>query len=499
MMRHKRVQVVTIIGVLFAGMLMGYFYAKTVNPSSQKPEEKERAIKYWVAPMDPNYRRSEPGKSPMGMDLVPVYEDSSKPGKENNVKISSQVEQNLGVKTQSVRRQDIYHEIDTVGYATVDENNIEHVTPYVEGWIKHLAVKSSGEQITEGQLLMTLYSPTLIQAQEEYLLALASNNVSLQEAGEQKLLTLGVSQQQINALRDTRKVMEQIKVFAPRSGILSKLNVREGMYVKPETKMMTLDDLSTIWVIAEVFERQAHLVAKGQLATATFPYWPDKEWIGQVDYVYPELDPKTHTLRARLIFPNADMTIKPNMYANIEMFTQSKKQVLTIPRESLIRTGKEDRVILALGHGDFQPQTVRVGGEFNGYYEVIDGLEEGDKVVTSGQFLIDSESSLTASFDRMSSNEQEDSSTSLKEYMAMGVIKAIDEQQRTLLLDHQAIPEINMPAMEMNVHVDKNVSLQGLSVGDAIHFIFILKNPDELWVTTIHKMPPDSSDQEGKL
>ncbi len=388
--------------VFIAGMLAHYFWQN--QSSTPSPVQSKRKILYWVAPMDPNYRRDKPGKSPMGMDLVPAYADlqSDEPG---IVKISPTVEHNLGVKVFTVKPMDLSRTIDTVGYITADENNIEHIHTYTKGWIKKLWVKTTGELVKEGQLILELYSPILNSAQGELLIALKNKNAILIHAGEKKLLTLGMAQSQINLLKKTKRIMENVKVYATQKGIVSQLHVREGKFVKPDQDIMTIEDLTQIWIIAEVFERQAAWVKQGQPAIATLPYVPGKTWKGKVDYVYPELDPKTHTLRVRLTFPNPDLVIKPKMYANIKILSQTVKNALAIPRAALIRTGQGDRVILALGKGRFKAQPVKVGIESGEYYQILTGLKAGDVLVTSAQFLIDSESNLKAGFNRMQSHE----------------------------------------------------------------------------------------------
>lgn len=395
----KVITIALIIILLIAGVLVYHYWLKG---SENKKEPKK--ILYWVAPMDPTYRRNKPGKSPMGMELVPVYANGSTNDKDI-VKISPHVENNLGVKTAVVKRMNLHRVIDGVGYVMVNENNIEHVNTYTDGWIKVLHVKTTGEMVHKGQLLLELFSPTLINAQEEYVLALKYHNKILIRAGEKKLLTLGMLQSQIDQLRRTRNVMRLVKIYATRSGIISELNVREGMFVKPDTVMMTVEDLTNIWIIVEVFERQADWVKVGQPAIATLPYMPGKTWKGKVDYVYPHLDQKTHTLRVRLLFPNPNLSIKPKMYANIKIFGNKIQNALAVPRSSIIRMGKGDRVIVALGKGRYKAQAVKLGIESGDYYQVLSGLKAGDKVVTSAQFLIDSESNLKAAIDRMQNNK----------------------------------------------------------------------------------------------
>lgn len=488
-MKKKVGFIIVLLVVFFAGVLVNRYLQSDTHLSSNNKGEKSKKILYWVAPMDPTYRRDKPGKSPMGMDLVPVYADSQMNDK-GVIKISPVVENNLGVKIAAVKRMNLARIIDTVGYVEVDENNIEHIHAYTDGWVKVLNVKTTGEMVKKGQLLLELYSPTLNNAQEELLLALKNKNFALIRAGEKKLLTLGMAQSQINQLKKTQRIMERVKVYATRSGVIAQLNVREGKYIKPDTDIMTIEDLSRVWVIAEVFERQANWVQIGQPAIATFSYIPGKTWQGEVDYVYPELNQQTHTLRVRLSFPNPDLSLKPNMYANIKILSRMIKEALAIPREALIRTGEGDRVILALGGGRYKAQAVKIGIESGDYYQILSGLKAGDRVVTSAQFLIDSESNLKAAFSRMQQSKGKTKTQSTasvpEQFVGMGVVKSVDAIKRTISLHHKPIPALNMPAMTMNIAVAKEVELNVVKPGDAIHFVMIKQNGNTYLITKIH-------------
>jgi len=373
----------------------------------EQPAAKERKILYWVAPMDPNFRREAPGKSPMGMDLVPVYEDADGAAGESGapvVSISPVVVNNLGVRTAKVGRGTLWRRIDTVGYVDYDENRISHVHVRTEGWVERLLARAEGEQVSKGQLLFELYAPTLVSAQEEYLEALKSSAPGLIRASRERLHALGVPRTQIDELSRSRKVSSLVKSFAEQDGIVAALNIREGMFVKPATEVMSLADLSSVWLMAEVFERQADWVRPGQSAGARFPYLPGKNWEGKVQFVYPYLDAKTRTLKVRIRFDNTDGMLKPNMFADVTIYSGPKRDVLRVPGEALIRSGRSDRVVMALGGGRFQPREVVPGMETGDWTEILSGLQEGEQVVVSAQFLIDSESSLRASFQRMDSS-----------------------------------------------------------------------------------------------
>ena len=363
----------------------------------------EKEVLYWVAPMDPNYQRDEPGKSPMGMDLVPVYAD---PAGGDAITISPEVIQNLGVRTSKAEISKLWRGIDTVGYVDFDESKLSHIHLRTEGWIENLAVRSEGERVKKGDRLFDFYSPQLVNAQEEFVQALSVGNTGLVSASNERLLALGISKGQIASLRKTRKARQYISVFAPQDGVVASLPVREGMFIKPSMKVMSLADLSSVWLLAEIFERQADWVSMGDSAQVTLSYLPGREWQGKVEYIYPSLDPKTRTLKVRLRFDNPEEALKPNMYANVKIFGGAKTNILVIPMEALIRTGRNERVIVALGEGRFEARTVKAGIESGDWVEISRGLKPGEEVVVSGQFLIDSESSIKASFKRMSKPDE---------------------------------------------------------------------------------------------
>ena len=452
-----------------------------VKVEPDEPDEPaEKKILYWVAPMDPNYRRDEPGKSPMGMDLIPVYDEGDSNGDQGPVvKVSPAVVNNLGVRTAPVERGNLWRRIDTVGYVDFDESKVSHIHLRTDGWIERLAVKSEGDRVKKGQRLFDVYSPTLVNAMEEYLQSVSSGSQRLMRASRDRLISLGVSQGQIDSMTKTRKVKQSVSIYAPQDGMVASLNVREGMYVKPALEVLSLADLSSVWVLAEVFESQANWVEVGQPADVKLSFVPGREWEGEVEYVYPRLDPKTRALKARLQFENPDETLKPNMFASINIYGGPKKDVLNIPREALIRTGQQERVIIDRGKGRYAQRKVVAGIETGDWVEIIEGLKEGEQVVISGQFLIDSEASLKASLMRMSEPEPASNSdangamknneaSATKMPTATAVVKKLMPEEGRVNLDHAPIPELGWPSMIMDFDLAEDVSLQGLKVGDKV-------------------------------
>jgi Cu(I)/Ag(I) efflux system membrane fusion protein len=395
------------LGVLVAlgvGVLLGRATNESPDDAGAATTGSERKVLYWVAPMDPNYRRDEPGKSPMGMDLVPVYEDenAAKPGV---VSIDPTIVSNLGVRTEKAQFGLLPRNISTVGYVGYDENTVHHVHTRVEGWIERLVTKTSGDPVTKGQLLFELYSRTLVNAQEEYLAALRSNNQPLLKASVDRLQAFGVGPGEISRLQKEQAVRQRVPVYAEIDGVIANLGVREGIFVTPATEIMSVAKLDSIWVLAEVFERQAAWVRTGQAATVELDYLPGKTWNGVVDYVYPELNPVTRTLKVRIRFENDDATLRPNMFSRVTIQGDGFGNVVHIPREAVIRGGSVDRVVIALGGGRFRVQPVSIGIESGERIAIRSGLAEGDDVVVSAQFLIDSESNIEAALSRMESSQ----------------------------------------------------------------------------------------------
>ncbi len=404
-MSKKIVWIIAFAATLGVSFVAGQYYGSE-NGDAPASASSAREILYWVAPMDANYRRDEPGKSPMGMELVPVYADEVD-GQPGVVSINPTIVNNMGVRTEKAEQGVLSRQIETVGYVGYDEDTLQHIHTRVDGWIEKLATKAAGDAIVEGQLLFELYSPTLVNAQQEYLSALRSGNSALLDASKDRLIALGVTTSEVTRLNKERSVRQRLRVYSPADGVIAHLGVREGKFVTAATDIISIAELSKIWVIAEVFERQAAWVQPGQHAIVNLDYQPGKMWHGTVDYVYPELDPKTRTLRVRLRFDNADEVLRPNMFARVTIHGNDTDSVVHVPREALIRGGAVDRVVLALGDGRFRSQPVEIGIESGNRVAILDGVSAGDPIVVSGQFLIDSESNIESAFSSMERSEDD--------------------------------------------------------------------------------------------
>jgi RND family efflux transporter MFP subunit len=377
-----------------------------------------RTIKYWRSPMDPTYTRDKPGKSPMGMDLIPVYEDEGGAPPPGTVKIDPVFVQNMGVKSEPVRRMDIPFTIRTVGTLAYNDRQVSLVTTKYDGWIEKVHVNYVGEPVTKGQDLFDIYSPQLVTTEQEYLEAIdyarrmaespypdaAARARALVDSARQRLQNWDISDAQIQRLAQTGSVQRTLDVVSPVNGVVvEKMDqALEGMRATPGMQLYKIVDLSTIWVDVQVFEQQVPWLRVGQRATVELPYEPGRRYTGIVRFLHPSVDPKTRTMTASIELANPGQTLRADMYANVTIDVPSARGVLAVPDDAVIHSGARDVVVLDLGHGLFQARNVTLGASGDGVTQVIRGLEPGDCVVVSAQFLLDSESNLKAAIANMS-------------------------------------------------------------------------------------------------
>ncbi|MFW6122600.1 MAG: efflux RND transporter periplasmic adaptor subunit [Thermodesulfobacteriota bacterium] len=369
---------------------------------------KERKIKYWVAPMDPTYIRDQPGKSPMGMDLVPVYEEEPAAAvQEGTIAVDPRIVQSMGVRIAKAQVKDISRTIRAVGQVTYDERGLTVVTTKLPGWVERLYVKATGDPIRKGRKLLSLYSPQLVTTQEEYLLALKNLQTMQQsgipefQAGSRRLLAASrqrleywdIPDSQIERLKRTGAVQKTLTLVSPVNGVVIKRMVTEGQMVQAGMPLLEVADLSTVWVEADIYEYELPWVQVGQHATMTLTYLPGETFHGRVQYIYPYLQEATRTAKVRLAFRNPGLKLKPDMYAEVEIDSPLKQTTVVIPSEAVLNTGEKQHVFLTLGQGRFAPREIKVGVRGNdGMVQVLSGLQGGEEVVTSAQFLLDSES-----------------------------------------------------------------------------------------------------------
>ncbi len=470
------------IAALLLGMVVAYAVhalwpegsGATENSAARQDERKPL---YWVAPMDPSYKRDKPGKSPMGMDLIPVYEEDAAGG---GVKIDNVEAHNLAIRTAKVRQGPLVLRLDSVGRVAYDEDLQIHVHTRVSGWLERLYVKADGDWVEKGQLLFSLYSPELVNAQHEYIAALSSGDRILSRASRSRLRYLGLTTSQIDALEKSRKVQDRIDVRAAQAGYVDNIRVGEGEFVTPKTTIMSISSLDSVWVLVDVFERDADLVAEGMSVDITLESFPGESWQGRIAHVYPALNSKSRTLPVRVVVPNPEHRLRPHMLARVSMQRAANDAIL-VPKEAVIR-GRVDRVVKVDDTGHYDVAVIRRGRVNDLYAEVLAGLEPGDTVVTSSQFLIDSESNLDEALKRF-----EKAQSARQGVLGKGQVQAVDRQARTLTIAHDPIGALGWPAMTMDFGVADDVSIPEGLEGHTIHFRLVKKG-DGFLIDQIHLM-----------
>ncbi len=374
---------------------------------AQDDDDKERKIVYWKAPMDPTEIYDQPGKSKMGMDLVPVYEDELVGGVD--IKINPVVEQNMGLKVESVEKGPLNHTVRTYGHVTFDETLTGIISQKSSGWIETLYADYTGFMVKKGDPLYEIYSPSLLASQEEYLSAYKNHqrsksnlNKELLESARKRLQYYDIADQEIRRIERSGQVQKTLTVRSPYQGVITHKNVIEGGYVKTGESLFTIADLSTVWVEAHIFEYEQNLVYEGQEVEMTLSYNPEKVHTGKISYIFPYLQPKTRDVIIRISFENTKDELKPDMFAQIKINTNAGKTGVFISSQAVIHSGEKKIVFVAKGKGKFTPRQITTGIFLEqGKVQVLSGLAAGENIVVSGQFLLDSESKLKEAIQKM--------------------------------------------------------------------------------------------------
>jgi RND family efflux transporter MFP subunit len=389
-------------------------------PVYEDEEKTERKIKYWKAPMTPGFTSDKPGKSPMGMDLVPVYEDEAGQASEG-FRIDPIMTQNIGVKTEVVKQRSLAREVRTVAILTYDERVVTHIHTKYKGWVEKLYVDFTGQEVNKDDLLAEVYSPELVSTQEELLVAMkykeslekspfteiGQGAERLFESTKRRLELFDVPEHQIESLIRDKKITKTLHIHSPFRGFVIKKEASEGMFVKPGMSLYTIADLTNIWVMADIYEYELPWIKIGQKAEMNLSYYPGKKFHGKVTYIDPFMDPNTRTLKVRMEFSNPKWELKPDMYANVVLKSTISKRTVAVPEEAVIHSGEKQIVIVRLPDGGFDARQLTLGPQAEGYYQVLKGLKAGEKVVTSSSFLIDSESNLREALNKLQEVKKE--------------------------------------------------------------------------------------------
>lgn len=378
----------------------------------------EKKILYWRAPMNPNEVYDEPGKSQMGMDLVPVYEDEG--GSSGVVSVDGAMIQSMNVKIDHASKRKMSSIVTTNGVLTTDERLEYTVNAKFSGWIEKLYINYTGQKVIKGQKLVDIYSPELVAAQQELLTALSyqkaitnSTETEILSSGNdlvnnsiRKLELFDISRKDIENLISTKNVEKYMTIYAPFNGTVLVKSVSEGEKISAGREIIKIADLSNLWLLADIYESDLSKIDIGSNAKIQFSFMPDIGYTGKVSFIYPTIDPKTRTAQIRINLNNNSGELKPSMYGNVTVNGKDYGLKLAIPEIAVIRSGKKSLVVLALGEGKFKPVEVNLGLYSDGYYEVINGVKDGDMIVKSAQFLLDSESSLRSAVELFSSSDK---------------------------------------------------------------------------------------------
>ncbi len=364
----------------------------------------------YVCPMHPQIIRDHEGTCPIcGMTLVKqaFEQNSGTPSVSVGSSSANGLKQGLAIRVTKVQKTTLWKYISTFGRITADESRVVHIHPRAAGWIKNLSVQSNGEKVKKGDILYRIYSPEIVSAQQDLLLAKqsmkrqGSRASNLMKSAKIRLQLLGVADSVIRIIEKRNRVINDIPVYAPKTGVVESLIVQNGMYVQPKTELMKIENYGTVWIEAEVLPLQQAWVKEGVTANITSIAYPDSRWESAIDYIYPTVDLKSQAMKVRLPVINSDRKLKANMLVEVELFAGPKKDVLAIPEQAIIDDGSEKRVVIRLPNGRFEVHKVETGMVTQDIVEIYSGVKEGDEIVVSGQFLIDSESQIQANLRRL--------------------------------------------------------------------------------------------------
>jgi len=441
----------------------------------------------WRNPMNPSITSSTPAKDPMGMDYVPVCaEDATGGGSApaGTVKIDPTVTQNIGVRVTKAVQLNLSRQITTVGRITFDETRLTTLHPKVDGWVDKLFVDKTGEVVKQDTMLLSFYSPQLVASQDEYLLALANwdqlkdspyedirdGAKRLLDSSLDRLRFFDVAEHQIRKLQQTHKVRKSMHIHAPAAGVVTRIGVREGAHVTPASELYQIADLSRVWVLADLYEYEISWVKLGDAARLSIASLPGRVFTGHITYIYPYLDPKTRTNKVRIEFDNHEGVLKPDMFGDVAITSSTSKPGVYVPREAVLITGKKAHLFVQTEPGRFEPRTVKTGTSSDGQLEIIEGVKAGEQVVSSGQFLIDSESSIREAAAKMVAPGQAQVPAMDLKGMDMG------EMNMTTPPSGATEPESmkNMDMGGMNTHkqpseASKPMGMEGMSMPEGMH------------------------------
>ena len=484
----------------------GYWWGSRMQlePQATQDAKSERRVLYYRNPMGLPDTSPVPKKDPMGMDYVPVYEGEAEAAPTaGQIAISTEKIQKLGVRTESAEVRELDRVVRAAGRIEIDERRVHVVAPKFEGWVERLHVNATGQPVSRGQPLFDVYSPELVSAQREYAIA-AQGVESLRDASPEaqasmrqladsslvRLRNWDIPDAQIQALAKSGAARRTLTLRAPVSGIVLEKKALAGMRFMPGESLYQIADLSSVWVVADVFEQDIAQVAPGAPATITLGAYPGERFSGKVSYIYPTLNPETRTIPVRVELPNPGMKLKPAMFAQMELARHGEK-MLAVPVSAVIDSGTRRIVLVQMGEGRFEPREVSLGARGDNYVAVLDGVSEGEQVVVAANFLIDAESNLKAALGSLSQASPAGTAEAQKprakpvSHRGEGTVEGVDLKANTITLSHGPIASLKWPAMSMEFTLANASLAQKLKPGDRVAFEFVERQPGDYVVTQI--------------
>ena len=495
--------------VLAAGYWLGArsnFVPDMAPGAGVSAAKSERKLLYYRNPMGLPDTSAVPKKDPMGMDYIPVYEGGEPPAKPGTVRISPDKVQLLGVRTEPAAERELRRVVRAVGTIQANERLLYKVAPRFEGWIEKLHVNTTGQPVARGQPLMEVYSPELIVAQDEYLIALRAiedTRASSTEAQAvmqrladgvlRRLRNWGISDTELDTLRKEGKARQLLTYRSPVAGVVLQKPSVQGMRFMPGEALYEIADLSSVWLVAEVFERDLGLVKTGQETQLRILAYPEREFSGKVVFISPTLEADTRTGRVRIELANPGGLLKPAMYGNIRIATAHPRgKALAIPDSAVLDSGTRQVALVQRGEGLFEPRSVKLGMRADGYVEVLEGVASGEQVVVRANFLIDAESNLKAALDTFGSPAQPAAS---QLHRGQGTVQAVDAKSGMVEIEHGPIASLKWPAMSMEFKVKDKAQLARLSKGQAVEFEFSEQSAGEYVIERIAPGAPAAHDK----
>ena len=483
---------IVVIVIAGAALAAGYWLGTRGQPVQQAAApgagasavKSERKVLYYRNPMGLPDTSPAPKKDPMGMDYIPVYE-GEEPAKPGQVKIGLDKVQLLGVRTEPAAERELQRALRAVGTIQANERRLHKVTPRFEGYIEKLYVNTTGQAVSRGEALMEVYSPDLVAAQEEYLIALRGIEESgsaqpvmqrMAEAVLRRLRNFGIAERELETLRREGRARQFLTLRSPAAGVVLAKPSVQGMRFMPGETLYEIADLSSVWLVAEVFERDLGLVKLGQPAKLRILAYPEREFTGTVVFIYPTLEADTRTARVRVELANPRGLLKPAMYGSVEIAAaHARGKALAIPDSAVLDSGTRQVVLVQRGEGLFEPRSVKLGMRADGYVEVLEGVAAGEPVVVRANFLIDAESNLKAALETFGGHGAHGSAAKpapkpAQAHRGQGTVTSVDPRAGSIEINHGPIATLKWPAMTMEFKASDKSMLQGLKPGQAVEF-----------------------------